>query len=310
VSRADELAAAYQAVRARLIRVAYAVLSSHTEAEDVVAETWLKLADADRRDPIRDVEAWAVVAVSRGALDTLRLARVRRESYVGPWLPEPVLQAADPAERVTLDSTVSYALLVVLESLTPGERVAFVLHDLFDMPFPEVADVVGRTPEAVRQLASRARAHVRAGTPRVPVTGGEHDRTVLAFLAAAAGGNLAELVSVLDPRVTLVSDGNGREMTARRPVLGAETVAAFILHWAGKLEPGDQVETVRVNDALGLAHRHDGALDSVLAFTVAEGRIVRIDIVRAPEKLPGGRSVVGRLPVGGDIDLERPPGPA
>lgn len=298
MSREDELAAAYEAVRPRLIRVAYAVLGSHSEAEDVVAETWLRLAAADRREPILDVEAWAVVAVSRGALDTLRLARVRRETYVGPWLPEPMLDwtnraanpaadpAADPAERVTLDSSVSYALLVVLESLTPGERVAWVLHDLFGMPFPEVADVVGRTPDAVRQLASRARAHVRSGTPRVPVTGGEHDRTVLAFLAAAGGGSLGDLVSVLDPRVTLVSDGNGREMTARRPVTGADKVAAFILHWAGRLSVGDQVETVRVNDALGLAHLHDGALDSVLAFTVSEGRIVRIDIVRAPDKLP------------------------
>jgi RNA polymerase sigma-70 factor (ECF subfamily) len=294
MSRDDDLAAAYEAVRGRLIRVAYAVLGSHSEAEDVVAETWLRLAAADRRDPILDVEAWAVVAVSRGALDTLRLARVRRETYVGPWLPEPMLDwtnpAADPAERVTLDSSVSYALLVVLESLTPGERVAWVLHDLFGMPFPEVADVVGRTPDAVRQLASRARAHVRSGTPRVPVTGGEHDRTVLAFLAAAGGGSLGDLVSVLDPRVTLVSDGNGREMTARRPVLGADKVAAFILHWAGRLSVGDQVEMVRVNDALGLAHLHDGAVDSVLAFTVADSRIIRIDIVRAPDKLPRRQS--------------------
>jgi RNA polymerase sigma-70 factor (ECF subfamily) len=289
MTRMDELATAYETARPRLVRVAYAVLGTYSEAEDVVADTWLRLAAADQRDPIRDVEAWAVVAVSRGALDTLRSARVRRETYVGPWLPEPMVSWPagddDPAERVTLDSTVSYALLVVLETLTPGERVAWVLHDLFGMPFPEVAGVVGRTPEAVRQLAARARAHVRSGTARVPLTDGEHDRTVLAFLRAAAGGGLADLIAVLDPRVRLVSDGGGRQTTARRPVLGAGQVAKFVTHWAGRVGGGDRVEMVSVNGALGVALIRDGALDSVLAFTVAEGRIARIDIVRAADKL-------------------------
>lgn len=285
MSRTDELASAFDSARARLVRVAYAVLGSYSEAEDVVADVWMRLATADERDPVRDVEAWAVVAVSRGALDTLRSARVRRETYVGPWLPEPMVTWPDPAERVTLDATVSYALLVVLESLTPGERVAWVLHDLFGMPFPEVAGVVGRTPEAVRQLASRARAHVRSGTARVPLTEGEHDRTVLAFLRAASGGSLADLVAVLDPRVTLVSDGGGQAMTARRPVLGAERVAAFVAHWAGRMHDGDRVAMVSVNGALGVALIRDGAVDSVLAFTVADGRVARIDIVRATGKL-------------------------
>jgi RNA polymerase sigma-70 factor (ECF subfamily) len=293
MTRIDDLAQAYEAARRRLVRVAYAVLGSHSEAEDVVAETWLRLAPADQRDPIVDVEAWAVVAVSRAALDVLRSARVRRETYVGPWLPEPMVawaappaDPADPAERVSLDSSVSYALLVVLESLTPGERVAWVLHDLFGMPFPEVADVVGRSPDAVRQLAARARAHVRSGAPRVPVSDGEHDRTVLAFLQAAAGGGLSGLIEVLDPRVQLVSDGGGRTMTARRPVLGADAVAKFVAHWAGRMAAGDQVELVSVNGALGAAHFHDSVVDSVLSFTVAAGRIVRIDIVRAFDKLP------------------------
>jgi RNA polymerase sigma-70 factor, ECF subfamily len=286
VTREDELAAAYQAIRGRLIRVAYAILGSHTEAEDVVADTWLRLAAADRREPVRDVAGWAVVAVSRHALTTLTSARVRRETYAGPWLPEPVVTAADPAEQVARDSSVSYALLIALESLNPTERVVWVLHDLFDMPFAEVADVVGRTSDAVRQLASRARAHVRSGTPRVPVSDAEHDRAVLAFLRAASGGSLADLVSTLDPRVTLTSDGGGRERTARRPVTGADKVAAFMVHWGTRLDPADRVETVRVNDALGLAHYHDGQLDNVLAFTVAGDRIVRIDIIRAPGKLP------------------------
>ncbi len=290
MTREDDLAAAYDAVRARLVRVAYAVLGSYSEAEDVVADTWLRLAAADGRDPVLDVEAWSVVAVSRAALDILRSARVRREAYVGPWLPEPLVAwtvpETDPADRVTLDSSVSYALLVVLELLTPGERVAWVLHDLFGMPFGEVADVVGRTPAAVRQLATRARAHVRSGTPRVPVAGGEHDRAVVAFMRAAAGGGLGDLIAVLDPHVVVVTDGGGRPMTARRPVEGAETAARFLAHWAGRLGDGDRMEMVSVNGELGLAHLHDGVVDTVLAFTVAAGRIARIDIVRAYDKLP------------------------
>lgn len=164
------LAAAYAEARPRLTRMAYAMLGSHAEAEDVVADCWLRLAAANAREPVRDVEGWAVVAVARGALDTLRSARSRRETYVGPWLPEPLLTAAgtapDPADRVTLDESVSFALLVVLERLSPAERTAWVLHDLFRLEFPEVAEIVGRTPAAVRQLASRARRHVADGTPR------------------------------------------------------------------------------------------------------------------------------------------------
>jgi RNA polymerase sigma-70 factor, ECF subfamily len=170
VSRPDQLAEGYHRDRPRLVRIAYAVLGSHAEAEDVVADCFTRLLAADQAEPVRDVEAWATVAVGRRALDVLRSARTRREVYVGPWLPEPIVtampgMAPDPADRVTLDESVGYALLVVLESLTPAERTAWVLHDLFGMPFGEVATVVGRTVPAVRQLASRARRHVAAGAP-------------------------------------------------------------------------------------------------------------------------------------------------
>ncbi|HEU5108898.1 MAG TPA: sigma-70 family RNA polymerase sigma factor, partial [Micromonosporaceae bacterium] len=168
--RAAELSAGFAAARTHLVRVAYAILGSVSEAEDVVSECWFKLVRADQHGRVQDVEAWATVVVARAAMDVLRSARVRRETYTGPWLPEPVLTPlSDPADRVTLDESVSFALLVVLESLTPAERTAWVLHDLFGMPFPEVADAVGRTPDAVRQLASRARRHVTAGTPRLDV---------------------------------------------------------------------------------------------------------------------------------------------
>ena len=164
----DLLAAAFSQARPRLVRVAYAIIGSHSEAEDVVSDCWFRLAAADRAETVRDVEAWAVVAVSRMALDVLRSARVRRERYVGPWLPEPVVvspdETADPAEKVTLADEVGYAILVVMETLLPAERTAFVLHDLFGLKFDEVAAIVGRAPGAVRQLASRA-GGTSAGNP-------------------------------------------------------------------------------------------------------------------------------------------------
>lgn len=279
------LAEEFTAARPRLVRVAYAVLGSHADAEDVVSDAWPRLVEADAREPVRDVEGWALVAVSRAALDVLRSARRRRENYVGPWLPEPVVaDYADPADRVTLDDEVGYALLVVLEKLSPAERAAFVLHDVFGLPFEQVAGVVGRTPAAVRQLASRARRHVHDGAPRLDVDRGEHERTVTAFVAAAAGGDLAALVQVLDPDAVLVSDGGGVVNAARRPVLGADKVARFILGIARK-RPDDTVLPILVNGALGLASYEGDRLVTVIAFTVADGRISRVDLVRAPDKL-------------------------
>jgi RNA polymerase sigma-70 factor (ECF subfamily) len=290
MTRTDELAAAYLAARPRLVGVAYAVLGTRSEAEDVVSDVWLRLVDADARSPVLDVDAWATVVTARAALDAYRSARRRRERYVGPWLPEPLLDAApgaDPADRVTLDEQVSFALLVVLESLTPAERTAWVLHDLFELPFAEVAEAVGRRPEAVRQLAARARAHLRDQAPRVPVDAGEHDRVVQRFLTAAAGGDLAGLVAVLDPQVTLTSDGGGEVSAARRPVHGADNVARFVLGLSAKATD-EEVRVVRVNGATGVALFRGDTLTGVVALTVAGGRISRVDFVRAPAKL-GGR---------------------
>src|SRR3954447_8338260 len=204
MSRDAALAAAYQRSRPRLVRIAYAVLGSYAEAEDVVSECWLRLARADRVEAVRDVDAWATVAVARGALDVARSARKRHEAYPGEWLPEPRIEfgsTGDPADRVTLDDTISYALLVVLETLTPAERTAWVLHDIFRMPFADIATIVGRKPAAVRQLAARARAHVEERTPRVMVGAEEHAAALDRFLQAAVGGDLATLVAALDPNV-------------------------------------------------------------------------------------------------------------
>lgn len=287
--RQQRLADDYTAVRPRLLRVAYAVLGSWAEAEDVVAECWLRVVAADAREPVRDVEGWSVVAVARAALDVLRSARSRRESYVGPWLPEPMIDerpGADPADRVTLDESVGYAMLVVLERLSPAERTAFVLHDVFGVPFSELASVVGRSPEAVRQLASRARRRLRDAAPRHDVDPAAHAAVVERFLGAAVGGDLGALIELLDPDVEAVSDGGGKVSAALRPVRGADRVARFLAGLARK-NAGAETSVVRVNGLMGIAMRRDGRPDTVISFAVAGGRVTRIHIVRNPDKLAG-----------------------
>lgn len=283
-----ELAQRFAAARPRLIRVAYAILGSRAEAEDVVSEVWVRLAAADATDPVLDVDAWTTVAVSRGALDEYRSARRRRDHYVGPWLPEPVLsELTDPADRVTLDESVSFALLVVLESLTPAERTAWVLHDLFDMPFAEVAEVVGRSPTAVRQLAARARKHLRAQAPRVPVDAGQHLDALSRFSRAAAGGDLGGLLLVLDPEVRLTSDGGGHVTAARRPIDGADKVSRFLVGTVGTAagRPSGEVRSIDVNGLPGIGIYEGAVLVTVIALTVRDGLITRVDVIRSPSKL-------------------------
>jgi len=189
---------------------------------------------------------------------------------------------------VTLDDEVSYALLVVLETLSPAERTAFVLHDLFGVPFGEVATVVGRSADAVRQLASRARRHVRSRGSWSPVDAAEHRRVVTAFSLAVETGDLGALIGVLDPDVVLVSDGGGLVSAARRPVLGADRVARFMLGVMAKGLPDGAIAAVNVNGAAGLALYRGGELVTVISVTVARNRVTRLDLVRAPGKLPQG----------------------
>jgi len=208
----------FERLRPYLLRVAYSHLGTLGEAEDVVQEAWLRLEGADL-DEIRDLRAWLTTVVSRIALDALTSARTRRERYVGPWLPEPVVDAgtvsADPVGRVELDESVSMALLIVLESLSPAERSAFLLHDVFGYSFGEVARIVGRTPQATRQLAARARNAVEARRPRYPATEDEQRKAVEAFLTATENGDIATLLELLDPEVTFRSDGGGLVPAAR-----------------------------------------------------------------------------------------------
>jgi RNA polymerase sigma-70 factor (ECF subfamily) len=274
-------------MRARLVGIAYAIVGEYGEAEDVVAGCWLRLVDADRRNRVLDVEGWAIVAVSRAALDVLRSARRRRETYPGAWLPEPLVDVVhpDPSDRVSLNDRIRYAVLVVLESLSPAERTAWVLHDMFELPFPDVARVVGRTPDAVRQLAARARRHIADRAPRFDVAPAEHHSVVEQFLVATEGGDLADLVRLLDPDVVLTSDGGGKVRAAPRQVVGADRVARFLLGTSKKLGTDQRPVVVTVNGALGVAVVRGSELTDVIALTVARRRIARIDWVRAPAKL-------------------------
>lgn len=280
------LARSFEANRPRLLRVAYTMTGSLVEAEDCVQEAWLRLRRLDDPGTVRDLTAWLTTTVSRLALDALSSARARREQYVGTWLPEPLVadRSHDPVDRVTLDESVSMALLVVLERLSPAERTAFVLHDVFSVPFPEIAEVVGRSAAAVRQLASRARRQVEDGRPRTPATEAEQRELVDAFTAACQDGDLPALIALLDPDVVLRGDGGGKVATLQHIEREAERVASMIVAHAGTVGPLD-IRPIEVNGAAGLAiHGADGQL-SVMSFTVDAGRISAINIMRNPDKL-------------------------
>jgi RNA polymerase sigma-70 factor (ECF subfamily) len=281
------LAREFEAQRPRLLRLAYASTGSLAEAEDCVQEAWLRLQRAAGRGPIRDLGAWLTTTVSRLALDSLGSAKARRERQVGPWLPEPLVEnlasTADPADRVTLDESVSMALLVVLETLSPAERTAFLLHDVFGLSFEEVAEVVGRSAAAARQLASRARRHVRGDRPRVPPTRAQQRELIAAFTAACAEGDLERLLSLLDPDVVWRADGGGKVRATPPLARGAAAIARLLLGYARR--PPLRMRTALVNGAPGLVIRDADGVLSVMALTVDAGRIVAIDVIRDPDKL-------------------------
>ena len=278
--------------RSRLIGIGYRMLGSYSDAEDAASEAlvrWYRLTDAERA-AIDTPAAWLTRVVSRICLDMLSSARVRRESYVGQWLPEPVpglgpvhSTAVDPADFATQQDSISLALLVVLESLGPAQRIAFVLHDAFAVPFDEIATVLNRSPAACRQLASAARRHVhqRRVAPADPV---EHERVVRAFALASGGGDLASLVAILSPDVTLVSDGGGRVSAARNAVVGCDRVARFVRGITAKAADLDwSIEPV--NSLAGIVIRRDGRVYGVIGFDVAHGVVADVWIVLNPDKL-------------------------
>jgi RNA polymerase sigma-70 factor, ECF subfamily len=270
--------------RRHAIDIAYRMLGSMSDAEDVVQEAFARLLTVDV-ETIEDVRGWMVVVVSRLCLDQLRSARSRRENYVGTWLPEPVVEGADPADRVTLDDTVRMALLVVLERLTPAERVAFVLHDVFGMSFDAVAGVVGRSPAACRQLASRARRHVEASDPgRFVVDPAAQRLVVERFVAACANGDLAALTELLDPEVVGETDSGGIVGAPRQPVTGRDIVSGRLLAYVRI--GGLTLTAADVNGGPGVVGRDaSGKAIVVMSLTIVEDVITRIWAIVNPEKL-------------------------
>ena len=273
----------FVAHRSLLFTVAYEMLGSAADADDVVQETWLRWADVDRAE-VRDPRAYLVRIVTRQALNRLRTLARQREDYVGEWLPEPLLTSPDVADDVELAESVSIAMLTVLETLGPAERAVFVLREVFDVPYDEIAEAVGKSSAAARQIAHRARRHMAARRPRMEVSRTEQQQVVERFLAALATGDVQGLMDVLAPDVVLVADGGGLVPAVRRPVEGMERVAALLSRFR-TVAPGTEVATLLLNGAVAARIDPAGELNTAVTFVVEDGRIARIYAIRNPHKL-------------------------
>jgi RNA polymerase sigma-70 factor (ECF subfamily) len=278
-----------------LLDIAYRLLGSYTDAEDMVQEAFSRLLRTDL-DPIEDLRAWLVVVVSRLCLDQLRSARVRREAYVGAWFPEPLIgskDAQDPSEMVTLDESVRMAFLIVLERMSPAERVVFVLHDVFEFPFDKVASIVGRSTEACRQLASRARQRIKdeAGSARFQIDQKEQKRVIDAFIAACATGDVAALLPLLDPSVMGWADVGGMLPSVSAPTMGSQNVAEGVMRLF-RAGSGTTLMAHLVNGEPGIIALRNGAVRAVLALTVKQGLITRLYAQADPRKLAHVRHVL------------------
>ncbi len=283
--------------RRQLINLAYRLLGSLADAEDVVQETYARwyAMSGQQREAIGSPGAWLTTVASRICLDLLGSARARRERYVGEWIPEPLPEpaewisgragaTADPADRVTLDESVNMAFLVVLESMTPAERVAFILHDVFGYSFAEVAQIVGRTPAACRQLASSARRRIRASQPPATPTARQAG-LVRDFKQAWEAKDINALIGLLDPGATVIADGGGLVSAALRPIEGSEQIAHYVVEITGRAPGNVTILERTVNGQPGLVAQQDGVTVTVFAFDVAGDRIRRIWAVRNPDKL-------------------------
>ena len=272
----------FVAHRNLLFTVAYEMLGSATNAEDVLQESWLRWADVDHSQ-VRDPRAYLIRVVTRQALNLLRTLSRRREQYVGEWLPEPLLTSPDVAEDVELADSVSIAMLTVLETLGPTERAVFVLREVFEMPYGEIAEAIGKSPVTVRQIARRAREHVAARRPRVRVRRPEHQAVVERFLAALRTGQLQELMEVMAPDVVLIADGGGLAAAVLTPIHGAEPVATLLaraIHSAAAFD----TTALWLNGAPAGLIEIDGEL-AATSLVVEDGRVTRIYVIRNPRKL-------------------------
>ncbi|CAM5473898.1 RNA polymerase sigma-70 factor [Streptomyces aurantiogriseus] len=275
---------AFVAHRNLLFTVAYEMLGSAADAEDVLQETWLRWVKADLGQ-VSDQRAYLVRITTRQALNRLRTMKRRREAYVGQWLPEPLLTTPDVAEDIELAESMSMAMMLVLESLSPTERAVFLLREVFEADYDEIAEAVGKTPAAVRQIAHRARGHVDARRPRRTASPSETRAALESFQRAIETGNPQDLLDVLAPDVVLLSDGGGVKRAALRPVIGAEKIVRFYLGGSAKVEATITWEPTVVNGSPALAVHRDGELDGVMAVRVEDARITGLYFVRNPQKL-------------------------
>jgi RNA polymerase sigma-70 factor (ECF subfamily) len=281
----DSATEAFVAHRNLLFTVAYEMLGSAADAEDVLQEAWLRWVGVDL-DTVQDQRAYLVRITTRQALSRLRTLRRRKESYVGPWLPEPLLTAPDVAEDAELADSVSMAMLLVLETLTPTERAVFVLREVFELAYDEIAEAVDKSPAAVRQITHRARAHVAARRPREVVSAAETRGAIEAFQRAVETGDLQHLLDILAPDVVLLTDGGGVAQAALTPVVGADRVAAMLAaSRMGSIAAQAPLQPAHVNGYPALILRINGEVDTVIAVRIDDGLITGLYAVRNPEKL-------------------------
>jgi RNA polymerase sigma-70 factor (ECF subfamily) len=274
----------FLAHRNLLFTVAYEMLGSAADAEDVLQETWLRWAGVDL-DTVENHRAYLVRITTRQALGRLRTLGRRKESYVGTWLPEPLLTTPDVAEDVELAENVSMAMLLVLETLTPTERAVFVLREVFDLSYDEIADAVDKNPTAIRQIAHRARAHVAARRPRGIASAAETRDALEAFQRATETGDLQRLLDILAPDVVFLGDGGGVKQAVLRPVVGSDKVARLLAVGLGRIAGTAAIHPAQVNGYPALVLRFDGEIDTVLALRIDDGLITGLYAVRNPAKL-------------------------
>ena len=280
----DRATESFLAHRNLLFTVAYEMLGSAADAEDVLQETWLRWVGVDL-DEVRDERAYLVRITTRQALTRLRSIGRRRESYVGQWLPEPLLTAPDVAEDVELADSVSLAMLLVLETLAPTERAVFVLREVFDFGYDEIADAVDKNPAAVRQIAHRARAHVAARRPRGVASPTDTKAALDAFRRATETGDLQSLLDILAPDVVFLGDGGGVKQAVPRPIVGADKVARLLTVGLARIAELGTLEPTQVNGYPALILRLDGEIDTVIAMHIDDGFITGLYAMRNPEKL-------------------------
>ncbi|RPK58661.1 RNA polymerase sigma-70 factor [Streptomyces sp. ADI95-17] len=280
----DPATEAFVAHRNLLFTVAYEMLGSAADAEDVLQETWLRWVGVDQ-EKVQDQRAYLVRITTRQSLNRLRALSRRKEAYVGPWLPEPVLTAPDVAEDVELAESVSMALMLVLETLSPTERAVFVLREVFAVDYDEIAAAVEKTPTAVRQIAHRARRHVDARRPRAAVSASVSRAAVDSFRRALETGDLQGLLDVLAPDVVLLGDGGGIKQAARRPIVGADKVARYLVGGTNKNTATITISPTLANGNPAFLLRLDGVIDGVVAFRIEDAHITGLYYVRNPEKL-------------------------